>query len=387
MSQIPSEQLRPNDKYIHRNRIGRWAVFLGYIAFVILVIGFGAQKVLNDLFRFDPVLGFMIGLSGVIVLLSATLWRFFIKVDLVSAFVTINLFVTFFSSKTEEKAPRPTLPTPEEYEHESPEERALDRMTFPVYGPGVHICYPWEERNREYNFSLEEVPASIAFEVLCTDGTVDVDGSYRIRPDFSNLIPFLSGVGTSAGELRDLITSYAFEKISGKTVAEAIKSLPELNIALMAKFGLKEDVPGRPKEKAAPEVSQFERRFGVFVGDVTIARILPSEEVQRTISSISEARAIAEGTAVMLSFSDAKALEAAVASKTVTGEQVSRARDRFMSVSGNLEGMNLTRFEVDLNVTGLDPETAKILAEGLSRVAPAAATALSGKSGSGPKKT
>jgi hypothetical protein len=207
---------------------------------------------------------------------------------------------------------------------------------------------------------------------------VTLEGSYRIRPDFQNLIPFLSGVASTAEELKEILTAHAVEILSGKTVDEALGSLKELNHALMKQFGL------GPEKNPSDEPTDFEKRFGVFVGDVTIAKILPSEEVQRTRGSITEARAIQEGTAILLGYNDAAALQAALESSRIKPEEIRHARDRFLSISGNMEGMDLKRSEIEVSIQGLDKESIQALTELAKVAAPAAAmfAGAAGKSGS-----
>lgn len=353
MSQIPSDQLRPNDKYLDRNRAARWGVLIGYVVLLGLLCILLSWKLASDWFGFG-IGGVLFGTALWALILSFTLNRFLVRVALVSAFITVDLLATFFHNRTE------GLPSTSTLEEETPAEKELDRITFPVYLPGLHPAFPWESREKNYNFSLKEVSADLSLKILLLDGPVTLKGSYRIRPDFKNLIPFLSGVATSADELQELISAFAFGNLGGKTVDDATKHLDQLNKDLYAEFGLAKDAGGNPLP-ASPIASKFERRFGVFVGDVTIASILPSEEVQRTRGSINEAKAIAEGTAILLGYPNKVEFEAAQRDGKVTADQISRARDRFLSISKNLEGMELKRSEIDINLGGLDPEVIKAL--------------------------
>lgn len=45
----------------------------------------------------------------------------------------------------------------------------------------------------------------------------------------------------------------------------------------------------------------------------------------------------------------------------MTQADVNLARDRFLSISGNLEGMEIKRNEFDVSLHGLDPEAAKAI--------------------------
>lgn len=336
-------------------------VFILYILFVILICVGGATKILSDWFGwYGGVAGLFIGMSASVAVFAAFTSSFFITVDLVSAFVTTDLLYTLFWRKNKE------LPLPEEYQEESEEGKARDRRAFPTYGPGLHLAYPWERRDRENNFSLKEVGTEVKFPILVQDGLINVEGSYRIRPDLRNLIPFLSGVATMADELQDLIIAFAFRELSPLTVDKAIEHVGPLNEKMYQEFGLNEN---GSRSTASEAVSNFERRFGLYVGDVTFSQILPSEDLQKTRGGINEAKAIATGTAILMGYSDSDALRTAKEAGKVTDEQISRARDRFLSISGNLEGMSVTRWEGDLNITGLDPEALKELAKAAGPVA------------------
>lgn len=364
MSAIPSEQLKPNDASIPRNRIGRWFVLILYVLLVFLICAGGAAKIGHDWFSYyGGLFGFFAGLAVSVVILSATLDNFFIRVDLVSAFVTTDLLYTLKWRKNR------TPPTTDEFAEESEEDRKRDQKAFPSYGPGLHVAYPWEDRQTENNVSLKEVSAAMTFSILLSDGLVMVIGSYRIRADLKNLIPFLGGVASAPDELQDLIIAFAFNFLKEKTVDEAMSSAALLTDALKSEFGLQ--TSEGESHRASDQVSKFERRFGIFVGDITISKVLPTEEVQRTRSSLQEAKSIAIGTAELLGYPNLRAMHLAQSKGKVTADQIARARDRFMSVSGNLEGMQVTRWEGDLNIAGLDPEAVKEIARAVKPIAEA----------------
>lgn len=370
MSTIPFEQRNPNDASIKRNRAGRWVVLILYTLLVLSVCVGGATKIGGDWFgSYGSLIGLFVGLGLAVCALSVTLGKFFIRVDLVSALVTIDLLHTIGGERS--------VPPTAASSTESDEARARNRQAFPSYGPGLHVAYPWERRDEEYNISLKEVSADIKFPILLSDGLVTVEGSYRIRADIKNLIPFLGGVASAPEELEDLISAHAFNLLQGKSVDEAQGYAGTLSDELKGKFGLITS-DGSP-HGTSDGVADFERRFGIFVGDVTISRILPSAEVQRTRSSVQEAKAIALGTATMLGYPSVQAMRLAESKGKLSADQIARARDRFMAASGNLEGMNVTRWEGDLNIAGLDPEAVKEIARAMKPLAEAFGTSKKGK--------
>ncbi len=217
--------------------------------------------------------------------------------------------------------------------------------TVTVYPPGLSYCYPWESRDAANNISLEEATVNFEFAVVCTDGMLKAKGSYRLRADQNNPIAFQTGVAAVAEDMQDLIIVHAVENFATKKISTALKSLGKVNQGL--------------KEKFVDSKSEFETRFGVHVGDVTIGQLKPSDEVARTISALTEAAAIAIGTAKLLGFNNMNEVNKAVASGNLGRADVKEARDRFLSISGNLEGMEVKRQEYFLSTEGIDPNLAE----------------------------
>jgi hypothetical protein len=235
------------------------------------------------------------------------------------------------------------------------------------YGPGIHFSFPWEWRVEENNISLEEASEDFEFTVQCLDGTLTGKGSFRLRPDPEKPVSFLTGVAAVAEDLTDLIIVEAVDIFANKKITDATALIPELNKRLV--------------KNIVDNTSDLEKRFGVIVGDATVKELLPSAEVQKTISALAEAGAIQEGTALLMGMSPAKLLEK-LEDGTVDQNAYKVARDRFMAISGNLEGMDIRRYELDLNASGIDPETAQALTSLAQQVTPVVAA----RSGKGRKK-
>lgn len=234
------------------------------------------------------------------------------------------------------------------------------------YGPGVHVAFPWERRLPENNISLEEAAQNFEFTVQCKDGVLTCKGSYRLRPDHSRGVTFLTGVASVASEISDLIIADAVSLLSKKPILEAMNQLAELNTFLMEEFSNDE------------KHTKMETRFGITVTDVTVKELLPSADVQKTISAIAEASAIATATAKLFGLTPA-GLRKKVTSGEVSQQAYDKARDRIMAASGNMEGMELRRFEVDVSGEAFDPETMNALGEVLkSKGGKAALAALVG---------
>jgi regulator of protease activity HflC (stomatin/prohibitin superfamily) len=221
-----------------------------------------------------------------------------------------------------------------------------------AYGPGTHIAFPWETRLKENNISLEEAAQNFEFQVQCSDGLINGFGSFRLRPDLRSSVTFLNSVAGVASEIRDLIISEIVDQFSPEggsiSVRKAIDDFGKLNNHLQDTF--------------AKQHHEVEDRYGIVLTDVTISKILPSEDVQKTLSGLTEATAIAAGTEILLGIPKGEMAKWIEEGKT-TQADIKEARDRFMSISGNLEGMDISRNEYDLNIRGLDKEVTSELKE------------------------
>ncbi len=216
-----------------------------------------------------------------------------------------------------------------------------------LYGPGVHIAFPWERRLEENNLSLQEASNLFTFIVQCIDGTLEGEGSFRLRPDMNNPVAFLSGVAAVAEEIKDLFVARIIEHTSGKKMQQVMSDLKGLNEFLQ---GFRDGG------------FNVEQQFGVSITDVTVSKLLPSKEVQKTLSALSEARAVKQGTAILLGMSMTEVQQRLKAGELSPAEY-NHARDRFLAMSGNLEGMNINRTEIDFSVHGVTTEALKELRE------------------------
>lgn len=216
------------------------------------------------------------------------------------------------------------------------------------YGPGTHISFPWERRLGENNISLEEASNGFDFTIQCMDGIIKGRGSFRLRPDQYNPVTFLGSVSGVADDITDLIIGEIAEQFKDETVRDALNLYKDLNDHLDNEFRVK-DHP-------------IEMRCGIKISDVTIRELLPSEDMQKTMSAIGEAEAIARGTEIILGMTKDE-IKTEIAAGRMTQADVNLARDRFLSISGNLEGMQINRTEVDLSLHGIDDDAIKAIAE------------------------
>lgn len=326
----------------------RWW-FLGLYVLVIpltlLLLGWLLSAILFDFYGFDLIFMLIGVIVGVFIVLS-TSESFFIRNQTTGAFVTIDQLSSL---------------------------RNRDDVHV-TYGPGTHPCYPWERRLAENNISLEQASSDIEFEVQCKDGVLSGKGSYRLRPDAERLVQFLMGVASLADEIEDLVATECVSFFKGMGVVEASQSHKDLNIYL------NEKLVGKDSKAASDKRTKLEGDFGISMSDITISKLLPSGDVQKTIAAIAEAEAIQKGTLIILGYSKEE-LDKKLADGTLTQADVNFARDRFLAISGNLEGMDIKRQEFDITIRGLDPETRSELVE----LAKAAAVATANQANSDKK--
>ncbi len=351
---IPDRQLIATDDLCVRDRTSRNLLLGGYIAAVPFIFSGIGAKITNDWFD-TRAPGFYIGLAAASLVVGVTVGRFLIRNKSLHSFVTVDLLQSFLSGED----------------------------VYVTYGPGLHAAFPWESRSADDNISLDEAEQDFEVTVQCLSGIVTVNGSLRMRPDIRFSIPFLSGTAVMASDVVDLVKSFIIELLAGKEVDEALVMVATLNTELNKKFGLASQgvSPSEARHSKDPQVSEFERRFGVNIGDITIAKILPSKEAQKTRNAIDEARVISKGTLIILNMKDEDELNEALRNGMITRDDVTRARREFMAASDNIT-MNLGANEYTLKLEG-DAEVLKALAA----ASPAILTYLQRQGGGGnPKK-
>ncbi len=336
--------IQADDRQIPRNRTARAAVFFGTPALLAVLgglIGGSLLWVFISGSMFLP--GFVAGAVAGVVAFLAMKHIFVVQNDTTGLLVTIDQLKSLLGAEG----------------------------VNVVYGPGTHFSFPWERRSEKNNIPVVEVAEDFKFTAICKDGTITGTGSFRLRPDFENPIAYLSGVGAVGQDLRDLVIAFITDWHASRTMQEATDQKGELNTALHDKF-------------VGGDRTPFEERFGVRLGDITVGENLMSAEVQRTRGALNEARVISEGTAILLGYKTVEEMQAAVNAKSISQDDVDRARRDFRIISGNMDGATVSRFEVDIK--GLTPEVASALASFLQT--PAAAAAVKGLGGgkSAPKK-
>lgn len=358
---VPYEYLYPSDDMIERNRFGRFTAFL-ITETAALVLTTGFSRLAFDAILGWPQIGTVFGLGASAFACSWVYLRSYFENNADQGAITVDALRTLFGKFRN-------------YSGLTEAERANQAKRFGrvAYGPGGHWTYIWEQRSEKYNVSLAEATEEVSFVVQCLNGTLTGKGTFRLRADVRDLVGFQLAAGAIAANLADLIKAEAISFLSGLTTAEATAKLPELNAMLTEKFaGLK------------PEPTEFEKRFSVFVGDITIGELIGSEDVRRTLDAISEAENIPMIVARSLGYKSMSAVRSAVTRGSLSAQDVAKAREMAMQISGQGD-VQTNRNVYDFNITGIDSETANAIARAAPAVAQAIADAKGGSKGSKPK--
>ncbi len=345
MTATAVNEFNQTDSMIERER-GSRVLALGVSVGAILFLGFFLGTALALWLKLPLVLGYSIGLGAGMLGAFWVISRSIIMNDAVTAFVTVDPLTSFLNLGN----------------------------ALVTYGPGFHLCYWWEKRSGANVVSLAEAAESGKATVQTSSGTIHTKYSVRLRPDIRHLGEFLGGVASVAADLNGIIASNInqFFTKEGMDVEKAIGSLSKLNAELAEMF----------RENKSEKVTDFEKRFGVIIGDVTVEEILPSDEVQKTMSALTESAKIDQIVANSFGYTTIKGLNAAIAKGKIDQSEASRRRTLTMALSGNLQGMDLKDHTIKFKVEGLE-KIDPVVAQAIAGSAHAAAEVFKARSSSG----
>ncbi|HEU4677332.1 MAG TPA: hypothetical protein VFS75_01285 [Candidatus Paceibacterota bacterium] len=332
------DELVQTDDLVKRDRFGR-AVVTWSSPVVFVFLGYVAGTFTSVLLHLPYFIGQSLGLTCGTYAAGIALSRSFVRNDATIAFITVNPLASLFG-----------------------------KNPLVVYGPGTHFCYWWEQRSADNVVSLVEATEPFTAVVQTGSGTVTFQGSTRLRPNICELHQFISGAAAAASNITGLIIAHivGFTGASDggnkpKPLLEVLKNIGGLNDELRKEF---------KEGRAGSKVSDFERRFGVIVGDTTVEKILPSEDVQKTMSAVTESEVMDTMVAKSFGCASYEELVKKVEDGTFNWATVNQVRTQKMAASGNLQGMDLKDHTFNLNVNGLDqlsPEAAAAFASVLGR--------------------
>jgi hypothetical protein len=209
------------------------------------------------------------------------------------------------------------------------------------YGPGIHIAYPWEERNEDGNFSLQVITRPFSLTSPTKTAAVTVSG----RLFYNASLPFITraiGVDQEIVEEGNVafIQSNMIATLAGKDAEDAIKSTQAISDDLNSKF--------RDQQTPAGIVVQeeFEQKFGYSTAAIVIDKIAFSPKVQEARDAVSEARKMHEIAAGLFGVTPDKMTEM-VTNKIISPKQLKELVDRALVASGNAT-MNLNVIEGEM---------------------------------------
>jgi len=332
------------DSMVKRDRMTRGVVLLISFILVLVIPTLVGVKIARDIIHI-PMIGVFAGLALGVVGFSKIIDLFFVGVDTAAAFITVNQVAAFFGSKD----------------------------VYVSYGPGFHISFPWERREKDNNISLEEASEDFSMTVQGTTGEINIKGSTRLRPDIEHIATFRGGAGSVADNLVDIIKSFILEHIAGMSLEEALHETKKINAMLNERFVGSSDTSHHGHTDAKqkhPQVTDFETRFGVKVSDVTVAEILPSADARKTRNAVDEAEQLAKTTAKLLGYTTLAEAKAA----GLTEADVARARNDAMATSGNETKVDVKRQDFAFTMDA-KPE----VVDALKALAPALALLMAGK--------
>ncbi len=327
------------DMQLERNRGGRVMVAVGS-AIALPVLAYFTIVSIGDFFRVNAILAQYSGNMAAFATFIWIIYRSWISNGKDVALITINPVASF-----------------------------LNKDPFVYYGPGDHACYWFEKRSRDGVVPLGEVSVRIEFESQGKGGTFHSFGASRYRPDINRLMAYKNGAATVSSELRGLIIPKISHRLSTEQVETGITLAPVINQELESTFKL--------------DVSPVEERMGIIFGDVTMERIVPSNEVKKAMDGAAEMRAMMSFMVPMsLGYPTMEAMNQAVADGKLSSDAVINATKVAMTITDNLHGMKLNETTFNLNLDGLgdlDPESAKALGAAL----PAVTAFIAGRLGKG----
>jgi len=313
-------RLIDNDSVVKRNRSGRIWVLAGTASLLLV----GTPTIFTFIIStFAPMLAIPGIIGGIVVggmMLSKLMRRFIVSVPPATAFVTLNPLLSFFSM--------PGNPNV-------------------TYGPGDHISYFWEEREKSGNLSLQVITMEFTEEVPGKNVQLLITGSMQFKVDLSNASSFIGiDESTIRAGIIDLIKAEISQKLAGNTIDKAKSKLEEMNKDLFKKFSMLElpAEPGDTEKKYNPDKpSEYERKYGILVVAVTVTGIDIPEKTQETRDALDQAAQVSKGIASMLGLSVTE-MKRRLLTKDQKVSEYNELLDRWFVQSGKAK-MDVTVFK------------------------------------------
>jgi hypothetical protein len=203
------------------------------------------------------------------------------------------------------------------------------------YGPGLHVSYPWEQRNQKGNYSLEVLTLPFQVKISTVTSQVLVDCDYEFAINLPRITQAI-GINTSTVEngLVSFMANFLTSKCSGpEKDAEWVRGhIDDLNEALSQEFG--------------PSAESFATKYGFITVSLVINKISFPESVQATRDAIDKAANMHTVVAKLYGM-EPEDLQQKLASKEITVAEYNKMLNRALVESGNAK-MGFNVFEADI---------------------------------------
>jgi len=207
------------------------------------------------------------------------------------------------------------------------------------YGPGLHLSFPWEERNASGNFSLRVISKPFETMVQTKTAKVKAKGQLQYQIDLSNITRF---VGIDATTIESGFIGFLQSFLTGRyadlTAEEARTTVRETNQALCNEF-MNVNIHGMTP-------ADLETKYGIIVVTIMVSDLELPVAAQKARDAIDEAEAINKTVAALMSM-EPKELAEELKSGKMSNERFLELLNRAMATSDNAE-MKINVHEINL---------------------------------------
>jgi len=223
------------------------------------------------------------------------------------------------------------------------------------YGPGLHVSFPWEDRDALGNVSLDIITRRFGEEIPVKNGKMKVTLALQYAGDIRNITGFV-GVDESTieGGFMALIRSFiSAEGANVKIQSDRKKMIEKFNAGLAEKFqGITAQITAEEDPDAQlMNISEFEKRYGVHVVSIVVEGVDYDDNLQKAIDVAAKSEIIEAAVMKALGFTTKKDFREArelwlkgdpdngIEPKTrgVSPEQITSVREEIMAQAGDAE--------------------------------------------------
>ncbi len=196
------------------------------------------------------------------------------------------------------------------------------------YGPGLHISYPWEQRNADGNEPLDVITKPFSVSVQTSTSQVQVEGSFQYAADLARITTFIGNdVTTIEGGFIAFFESFLSERYAGKDAENARTGIGDTNKALADRFMGTQDA----------DTTSLEDKFGIIAVSLVITKLKLPDAVQKTRDAVDEAAQMQKVVAKTYGI-EPEELAARVKDGRISLNDYNKMLNRAMSISENAEG-------------------------------------------------